>query len=172
MNCAVEIDNTQALIDSMKTNKVAYEKPHSWIYLSQFDGKWTISVQYLDYQGPEFHIQFNDMDKADIVLQQLFQLFEPNKKPEVEYGHGWSKRNYEFTVKNCLNPTALLEFAQQYFDHAELVFTPKTFAMHNVLFGDKEALVREHYIHRNIEDVFKRYSFIPFNEEVKQLMAA
>lgn len=160
------------LKERLFTDRVAFQwGAFSHVYRTRFDDKWTISVQYLMWQGAEFHILFGSKHEADSVLKKLFESFNKGKKARVRDGHGWSEYIYDFDLPNCISATELLKLAQEYYPEAQLVLTPTTLKLKEFFFGENvRAAIDHHMVTRNPENILESYSFHPYDEKLDALL--
>lgn len=157
---------------NLLTDKVAFDfGAFSHVYRTMFESKHTVSVQYLMWQGAEFHITFNAKHEADHVLKNLFEYFNKGKKADIRYGHGWSERIYDFDIDNCISPTELLKYAQSLYPESKLVLTPTNSKMSTFYFGENNKVAIDTcLVTREQDSPFRRYSFYPYDERLSRLL--
>ncbi len=100
---------------------------NSHIELRRKNGKQTIGVQVLLFQGCEYHIVFeNEKDCLD-AMDKLFRLFNPSVDINTAKNNkSLSGPHLEVLSKKMINPIALFTLVQSVYPQCELIWTPTT----------------------------------------------
>ena len=129
---------------------------YSWVYDNTVNGKPTISVQWLQWQGAEFRIVFNSSSKRDDALKALLYLFKPkfkhNKNDVYLYG-----KKYDFSIEKTISPLLLFKFLKNNFDAIELHLTPTSATTREFMYAKNWNLIQNEHTTK-IYDRQNRYT--------------